>query len=230
ARKRDPFAGLKLRPPKAPQLSLFDESEISSRAPQRPTLDQAVVRHARIVRDVRAAHARGQARTDEQRAEVTASRAALDALRPEGRIDLEYAFAGDLGLIDEAAAGRTDRAIKAMEAETRWRTDPEVRAERFVAQWRHLRQRREKLGGWQHAVERDATDRSLTAMARSIDKDPQMGAALARRASQLGLSRQWALEWSAGSSDGGIGSELQRSRAIGQALSAVLGRERGLGI
>ena len=67
-------------------------------------------------------------------------------------------------------------------------------------------------------------------MARSIDKDPQMGAALARRASQLGLSRQWALEWLPGSSDGGIGSELQRSCAIGQALSAMLGRERGLGL
>jgi Ti-type conjugative transfer relaxase TraA len=240
--KRDPFAGLKLR---AGSLPGREHAEIDRARPgsflarveaaatsyerERAGLQAAVVRHARIVCDARATHARGEAYTDEQRAEVTASRSALDALRPEGRTDLENAFAADLGLIDEAAAGRTGRAIKAMEAETRWRTDPEVRAERFVAQWRHLRQRREKLGGWQHAEERDATDRSLTAMARSIDKDPKMGAALARRASQLGLSRQWALEWSPGSSDGGIGSELHRSRAIGQALSAMLGRERGLG-
>jgi Ti-type conjugative transfer relaxase TraA len=241
--KRDPFAGLKLR---AGPLPGREHPEIDRARPgsflarveaatqsyerERSQLQAAVIRHARIVRDARATHARGEAYTGEQRAEVTASRAALDALRPEGRTDLENAFAADLSLIDEAAAGRTDRAIKAMEAETRWRTDPEVRAERFVAQWRHLRQRREKLGGWQHAEERDATDRSLTAMARSIDKDPKMGAALAKRASQLGLSRQWALEWSAGSSDGGIGSELQRSRAIGQALSAMLGRDRGLGL
>ncbi len=241
--KRDPFAGLKLR---AGPLPGHEHAEIGRARPgsflarveaaasnyerERSRLQAAVVRHARIVRDARATRARGEAYTDEQRAEVTASRTALDALQPEGRTDLEKAFAGDLSLIDEAAAGRTHRAIKAMKAETRWRTDPELRAERFVAQWRHLRQRREKLGGWQHAEERDATDRSLTAMTLSIDKDPQMGAALARRASQLGLSRHWALEWSPGSSDGGIGGELQRSRAISQALSAMLGRERGLGL
>ncbi len=241
--KRDPFAGLKLRAGPLPDgepvaadrerpgsFLARVEAAASSYERERSQLQAAVVRHARIVRDARATHARGEAYTDEQRAEVTASRTALDALRPGGRTDLENAFAGDLSLIDEAAAGRTDKAIKAMDAETRWRNDPEVRAERFVAQWRHLRQRREKLGGWQHAEERDATDRSLTAMARSIEKDPQMGAALTRRASQLGLSRQWALEWSPGISDGGIGGELQRSRAIGQALNAMLGRERGLGL
>jgi hypothetical protein len=173
---------------------------------------------------------RGQAYTSEQRAEVAASPMALDALRPEGRTDLERAFAGDLGLINLAAEGNTDKAIKAMEAETRRRTGPEARAERFVAEWRHLRQRQEKLGGWQHAKERDPTDRRLTAMARSIEKDPQMGAALVKRASQLGLSREWSLEWSPGRLDGGIGSELQRSRGIVQALSAMLGRERGLGL
>lgn len=241
--KRDPFAGLKLR---ASPLPGREHAEIDRARPgsflarveaatqsyerERSELQAAVVRHARIVRDARATHARGEVYSHEQRAKVTASRSALDALRPEGRTDLENAFAADLSLIDEAAAGRTDRAIKAMEAEARWRTDPEVRAERFVAQWRHLRQRREQLGGWQHAEERDATDRSLSAMARSIDKDPQMGAALAGRASQLGLSRQWALEWSPGSGDGGVGSELQRSRAIGQALTVMLGRERGLGL
>lgn len=241
--KRNIFAGLKLRASPLPGRehasagverpgSFAAKVEKAARAHERERsrLSAAIVRHARIVRDVRAAHAAGLAYTSEQRAEVAASRSALDALRPEGRTDLERAFAGDLSLIDQAAEGNTDKAIKVMEAETRRRTGPEGRADRFVSEWRHLRQRREKLGGWQHAEERDATDRRLTAMARSIDKDPQMGAALARRASQLGLSREWSLEWSPGSSDGGIGSELQRSRAIGQALSAMLGRERGLGL
>jgi Ti-type conjugative transfer relaxase TraA len=243
ARKRDPFAGLKLRAGPLPGRehsaasverpgSFFGQVEAATRrhAAERSELSAAIVRHARIVRDMRATHAMGQAYTNEQRAEIAASRSALDALRPEGRIDLERAFAGDLKLIDEAAAGHTNKAIEAMEAATRWRTDPELRADRFVAQWRHLRQRREKLDGWQHAEERDATDRRLTAMARSIDKDPQMGAALVKRASQLGLSREWSLEWSPGSIDGGIGSELQRSRGIAQALGAMLGRERGLGL
>jgi Ti-type conjugative transfer relaxase TraA len=242
-KKRDPFAGLKLRAGPLPdrehsaasveQPGSFlakVEAAVRSHELAHSELSAAVVRHARIVRDMRATHAMGQAYTNEQRAEIAASRSALDALRPEGRADLERAFAGDLKLIDEAAAGHTNKAIKAMEAETRWRTNPEVRADRFVAEWRHLRQRREKLEGWQHAEERDATDRRLTVMARSIEKDPQMGSALVKRASQLGLSRQWSLEWSPGSIDGGIGSELQRSRGIAQALGAILGRERGLGL
>src|SRR5690606_7389111 len=153
-KKRNIFAGLKLRAPRARQLDLFDERELKagplpsrkhsaasversfaaqveeaarSHARERSRLSAAGLRHARIVRDVRAAHSAGQAYTSEQRAEVAASRSALDALRAEGRTDLERAFAGDLKLIDQAAAGHTDQAIKAMEAETRRRTGPKAR-------------------------------------------------------------------------------------------------------
>jgi Ti-type conjugative transfer relaxase TraA len=192
-------------------------------------LSDAIIRHSQIVRDMRTAHAAGKSYTSEQAAELAASRAALDALRPHGKLDLERAFAGDLRLVDDAAAGHTASTMKAMEAQTRWRTDPKFRADQFVSEWRHLLHCRERLGGWRHAEERDATDRRLAAMARSINKDPPMGSALAKRASQLGLSREWSLEWSPGSVEGGIGRELQRSRGIAQALSAMLGRELGLG-
>ena len=60
-----------------------------------------------------------------------------------------------------------------------------------------------------------------------------MGSALAKRAGQLGLGRQWSPEWSAHSIDGGMGRDLTdqlRARSVGVALANMLGRERGIGL
>ena len=72
----------------------------------------------------------------------------------------------------------------------------------------------------------------MTRLAGSIEKDPQMGRALVTRGNQL-IGRQWSLEWSAGSRDGGVGRELTDralARGISQELGHSLGRGRGLGI
>src|SRR3546814_6480827 len=60
----------------------------------------------------------------EQRAELRLSRAALDAITPNGANDLEAAFAADRPLIAEARDGRTTDAIRAMRLAAAMRVDP----------------------------------------------------------------------------------------------------------
>lgn len=72
----------------------------------------------------------------------------------------------------------------------------------------------------------------MTAMAKGLDKDPALGSALVKSASQLGLGRQSSPEWSHSSPDGGMAHELTdrtEARAIGIALIGSLGPGRGLG-
>ena len=178
--------------------------------------------------------AQGQGTEPEaQKATRMAAARALQQIQPGVAHDLENALAAQPALMGEAAAGRTTATIRAMQMETELRTNPELRADRFVQAWQQLRARREKLGGWQNAEARDATDKRLRDMSRSIEKDPAMGSALVKRASQLGLGRQWSPEWSAHSIDGGMVRELSdrmRARAVGVALASMLGRERGIGL
>src|SRR3546814_20859859 len=72
----------------------------------------------------------------EQRAELRLSRAALDAITPNGANDLEAAFAADRPLIAEARDGRTTDAIRAMRLAADMRGDPTLRASEFVQRWR----------------------------------------------------------------------------------------------
>ncbi|UUL84072.1 hypothetical protein [Sphingomonas qomolangmaensis] len=58
---------------------------------------------------------------------MLASRTAPDALRPHEQSDLETALAKDLGLIAEAAEGRTSTTIRAIRMETELRVASAVR-------------------------------------------------------------------------------------------------------
>ena len=114
---------------------------------------------------------------------------ALDAIRPDAARDLRSAFNADHGLIDQAANGRTAAAIRAMALEAELRTDSAQRADQFVAAWRHNMRRL-------HALERegdyDASDgirRSLTDMAKSLHRDPQLESLLRNRVKELGISK-----------------------------------------
>jgi Ti-type conjugative transfer relaxase TraA len=196
-------------------------------------LETAVIRYARARQDSVRMMGPGGTEPEAQKALRLAAARMLDQVQPRAAHDLEQALAAQPALVAESAAGRTAATMRAMQLETELRTNPELRADRFVQTWQQLRARREKLGGWQHAEERDATDRRLGNMARAVEKDPTMGSALAKRASQLGLGRQWSPEWSARSIDGGMGRELtdqMRARTVGIALADMLGRERGLGL
>jgi hypothetical protein len=141
---RNPFAGLRLRAPHQPDIPhLLETGKPARKPPPLSVLAPAVERHARIVQEMRYSHFVGDPYSPEQRAEVLASRAALDAMQPHGANDLESALWSDLKLIGEAANGRTANAIRGMQLEGEMRENPDLRADIFVQRWQALdRQRR----------------------------------------------------------------------------------------
>ncbi|MBV9841338.1 MAG: Ti-type conjugative transfer relaxase TraA [Sphingomonadaceae bacterium] len=211
---RDMFAGLKLRP--AAQLESGAVVEKVGAAPaantwSRPELAAAVTRHARIVEAMRFSHSVGDPYSDEQRRELAASRASLDAIQPNGRIDLEMALSNDNNLIAEAAKGRTSATLRAMQLEAEMRDNPQLRADTFIQRWQALeRQRRLLLRDYEEGRARKVADRML-GMAKSLERDPQVESILRNRKAALGLP-------------------AHSERSIGQCLSDLVGRGRSRGI
>jgi Ti-type conjugative transfer relaxase TraA len=206
------LAADQVRPP-AHDLGPATEPLTRTPAPLQPELPAMVERHGRIVRDMRFARSVGDPYTAEQRTELTASREALDALRPYGARDLETAMAGDPRLIGEVAAGRTASVIRAMQLEAELRTDPQRRADSFVQRWQALdRQRRLLLRDREDSKAGKLADRML-GMAKGLERDPQVESLLRIKRQQLGL---------AATAGGSIGREL--GDLVGR------GRSRGLGL
>lgn len=168
-----------------------------------------------------------------QKAALVRSGAALDALQPHASRDLDAAFVGNPSVAGKAANGRTRAAIQAMQLESELRTNPDLRADRFVKAWRQLKASRESLKGWENEDARGKVEGRMKALATGIEKDPAMGAALARRAGDLGIGRQQALQWTPGSKSGDIGRELfarKLAASVSHHLVESLGRGRNLGM
>jgi hypothetical protein len=102
--------------------------------------------------------------------------------------DLDSAFEHDLSLAREAADGRTQRAVRAMQLEAEVRHDPELRADRFVERWQKLdreRIRYDRSGDWQPEYRiRD----SMGEMAKGLERDPQVESILRNRSRDLSVS------------------------------------------
>jgi hypothetical protein len=98
---------------------------------------EALTRHAKAIDGI---YARGQGgrESPEQLAELKSARKAFEELRPHGPRDAEAAYARDPSLASEAARGNANRAIRALQLETELRTNPELRADRFVSRWNEL--------------------------------------------------------------------------------------------
>ena len=121
----------------------------------------------------------------------------------------------------------------AINIEAEVRANPELRADRFVQAWRRHMAERERLKGWEHDGARGAVEDRMKALAKGIDKDPAMAKALGQRAGNLGLGKQWTLEWRPGSRDGGIGHDMierMRAPSMAQQLIDSLSRGRDLGM
>jgi len=105
-------------------------------APGRPdpivARDQTIQRHARAVSAVFQMQEEGLDLLPGQVRTLHAARAELDRTNPHASRDIERAYKADPPLAHEAAGGRTARAIRAMQLEAEVRTDPGLRADRFV--------------------------------------------------------------------------------------------------
>ena len=178
-----------------------------------PDLDQAVRRYARSLSDIAKMRELALPILPHQIAARERAGAVLDALRPQAARDLDGVFERDPALVREAAEGRTQRAIRAMQVEAEIRTDPNLRADRFVKRWQELERQRAgfaRNNDWQSERK---TRASMGAMAKSLERDPQMESMLRTRSRELGIP-------------------MDMSRGIGRNLLASLGlgRGRGLGI
>jgi len=117
----------------------------------------------------------------------------------------------DPALIDEAARGRTARAIQAMIAEGEIRIDAAGRADCFVADWRAKSRQMKVFERQGHYHEASSVKDDMRNMAKALHRDPQLESLLRNRTAELGL-------------------KSQQGASISHDLQEWLGRSRGLGI
>jgi Ti-type conjugative transfer relaxase TraA len=174
-----------------------------------------LVRHARAVDAIFEAQEMGGQASPEQVKELQRARKIFEEVRPYGSVDAEAAYKKDPDLAHEAAGGRVNRAIRALQLETELRIDPGRRADRFVEDWQKLDQaslRQYQAGD----ISGYKTTRSAMAdMARGLERDPQLESLLENRKRELGIAFE---------SGRRLGLELGFTHGID------LGRGRGLGI
>jgi Ti-type conjugative transfer relaxase TraA len=147
-----------------------------------------LVRHARAVDAIFEAQEMGGEATPEQVKELQKARKIFEEVRPYGSVDAEAAYKKDPGLAHEAAGGRVNRAIRALQLETEMRINPNRRADLFVERWQELgdtRQRQYQAGDMSGYR---ATRSAMGDMARSLERDPQLESLLENRKRELGIS------------------------------------------
>ena len=146
---------------------------------------RALVRHARAVDAIFEAQEMGGKASPEQVKELQKARRVFEEVRPYGSHDAEAAYKKNPELAREAAGGRVNRAIRALQLETELRIDPGRRADRFVERLaearpgqsapvsggRHLRLQVHALGDGRHG------EKPRTRSATGIPpRQPQAGA------------------------------------------------------
>jgi hypothetical protein len=174
-----------------------------------------LVRHARAVDAIFEAQEMGGQATPEQVKELQKARKIFEEVRPYGSVDAEAAYKKDPDLAHEAAGGRVNRAIRALQLETEMRIDPNRRADRFVERWQELKQTSQHQYQAGDMSGCRSTRSAMGDMARSLERDPQLESILENRKRELGISFE---------SGRRLGLELAFTHGID------LGRGRGLGI
>ena len=180
----------------------------------------AVERYAKAVDAIQQTRAQGLDAMPHQREALDLARGALNAVRPEGASDLDSAFKSSPELVREAADGRGQAAMRAMQLETEIRIDPYSRADRFVEGWQQLQRAHDELvrdGNFRGAK---STAQQMAGMAKSLGRDPQLESVLSGRDRRdLGLE---------------VSERMGRSlsSALADSIPHDLGREisRGLGM
>jgi len=215
---RDMFDGLRLpahggqgREQQAPERKGAEDPETALRRAR----TKALIRHARAVDAILAAGNAEDKGSPEQLCELSDARKAFEAVRPHGWRDAETAYVKDPDLAHEAAAGRVNRAVRALQLETEIRADPARRADRFVERWRALGQTSQRQYEMGDMSGYKATRAAMSDMAKSLERDPQLESILAHRKKDLGIEID---------SGRRLGLELAFSHGID------LGRGRGLGL
>lgn len=141
--------------------------------------------------------------------------AVLVRTAPEAAEDLRSALTRRPSLARQMdAPGGLASVFAAMAQEAKVRTDPDLRADRFVADWRALRERSAGLG-WGQGAAREAVEGRMRTMAKRVGRDKELAVALNSRRKALGIADHRY-----------VGGDLARDlmRAIGMNRSQGLSR------
>jgi hypothetical protein len=194
-----------------PLQTLPDIAAEQVRKPSPLDMQRGVERYASAVVDMQRMTQRGLDAMPHQQAALEKAHQALEAIQPKSGSDLAAAFARQPQLVSEAANGRTANAIRAMQLEAEIRTNPQMRADRFVENWQGLhRQRQHLLDNGDHDRARSVTSR-MSGMAKGLERDAQVDSLLRNRRLELGLNPD-------------------RSGGISHQLNEYLGRGRTIGM
>jgi Ti-type conjugative transfer relaxase TraA len=169
--------GAELRETEVPEGKAAEEAEKELRRLR----TRALVRHARAVDAIFDMQELGFDATPEQVKELQQARKVFEGVRPNGSHDAEAAYKKNPELAREAAGGRLNRAIRALQLETELRINPGRRADRFVDDWQKLDQAsRHRYQAGDISGYRSARS-AMGDMARSLERDPQLESLLANR-------------------------------------------------
>jgi Ti-type conjugative transfer relaxase TraA len=209
---------------RAPRRGMFDGLKLDVTSARRAPVkandhgqDSAFVRA--VERTARSAEAALQTKTSSgvvlEHQKVALQRAidVLDQLRPHASDDMHEAMTRKPALLREAAAGRSGAMIAAMAQEARVRTDPHLRAERFVERWQELQGRHADFARAGYAEGRDKVGQEMADMTKGLERDPHVESLLRDRSRELGL-----------------GISERQERDIGRDLSRDLNRDRDPGM
>jgi Ti-type conjugative transfer relaxase TraA len=147
----------------------------------------AVERYAKALHEIERMCDSGLTVMPHQQAALDRAREVLDAVRPNASDDLGAAFQHSPELVREAAEGRGQAALRAMQLEAEIRIDPFQRADRFVEGWQQLQRHHQELvrdGDFRGAK---ATTQQMAGMAKSLERDAQLESVLGGRSRELGL-------------------------------------------
>jgi Ti-type conjugative transfer relaxase TraA len=193
AKARGMFAGFR------PKEQEFASPELVRESTNRPDQARAIERYARASVDISKMEAKGLPVLPHQETALARAGAQLDAIRPDGARDLASAFERDPRLAQDAAAGNSRSAARAMTEEARVRLDPEARAGRFVERWQELSRSDAGSG---------PVKERMIGMIEGLRHDPALAKALEHRAPELAI-------------------QLNRGRSIDKALERSIGLDRG---
>ncbi|HEV2506816.1 MAG TPA: Ti-type conjugative transfer relaxase TraA [Mesorhizobium sp.] len=192
-------------------------------AVMRKARTDALTRHARAVDAIVIAGETNDRISPERMRELNKARQAFDKVRPHGWRDAETAYTKHPELAHEAATGKVNRAIRALQLETEIRTgrsnnagiDLSARAERFVKRWQKLDQTSQRQYQATDMASYRATRSQMGDMAKSLERDPQLESILANHKTALGIGIETGRR---------LGAELAFTHGID------LGRGRGVGL
>ncbi|MEQ1550836.1 Ti-type conjugative transfer relaxase TraA [Sphingorhabdus sp.] len=176
---------------------------------------RAVERFARAADDMAKMREQGLPVLPHQRDALDKAAKTLDAIQPHAAADLASALQRQPELIREAADGRSQGTIRAMQLESEIRADPVQRADRFVTDWQQLGQARA-------AMQQNGNDNSarrvagrMADMAKGLERDPQVESLLRNRTRELGLGKDIGRDLSR---DLAASVSFERTRSIGMSL------------